>query len=299
MNEKVIGKKIKLNDFNMTYGKQEKLLNVICLFKYKKDNNIYAIYCDDSSIPYGIIYYGSAHIKGNTLIVIGSKVPNQEMLKEILFKINNNEQLENFEILELSQINLIEIVSPNKFEIKKEILQNLIDKTMPKPIVPEKKTQKKNKKPQILPILLILIVLTASLYFFIFKDNTPKENIVKSFICKKEYQSNELEAKVIEDNTYNFNQNDILQYINKSTTYKFYKEEEYYDFINKGIFYSYIPEEYINKNPEDNSLGYRIDNDTYSLIIIEKEDTTKDYFLPTEYEEVLSHYKEKGYSCTE
>jgi len=68
MNEKVFGKKIKLNDFNMTYGKQEKLLNVMCLFKYKKDNNMYAIYCDDSSIPYGIINYGTAHLKENTLI---------------------------------------------------------------------------------------------------------------------------------------------------------------------------------------------------------------------------------------
>jgi len=299
MNEKVFGKKIKLNDFNMTYGKQEKLLNVMCLFKYKKDNNMYAIYCDDSSIPYGIINYGTAHLKENTLILIGSKDPNQEMIKEILFKIENQEELENFEIQDLNTVESIEVVSPNKFEIKKEVLKNVVDKTMPKPIEKEKITEPKKKKNKLLPILLIIIVLIAAFYFMFLKDTEPKENIVKTFTCTKEYESNELEAKVIEDNTYNFNQNDILQHINKSTTYKFYKEEEYLDFINKGLFYSYIPEEYIEKTSEDNSLGYRLENDTYSLIVIEKEDTTKDYFLPTEYEEVLSYYKENGYSCTE
>ena len=89
MNKEIIGKKIKVNDFNMEFGHQAKFVNLICFYKYQKDNNLYAIYCDDTNIPYGIVNFGTAHIKGNSLIVIGSKDPNQEMIKEFTYKLSN------------------------------------------------------------------------------------------------------------------------------------------------------------------------------------------------------------------
>jgi hypothetical protein len=294
MNDKIIGKKVKLNDYNMSYGKQEKKINIICFFKYLKDNSLYAISCEDSNIPYGIVNFGSAHLKENTLIIIGSKDPNQEMIKEILFKINNDENYELYEIQDLQNVELIELVSPNKLEIKKEVLQNVVDKVIPKPvIVEETKQPTKKKKNKLLPILLLLIILGGtSFYLFSLNSLSNQNNIVKSIVCTKESESDSINAKVLEDNTYNFNHNDILEYINKSTTYKFYDEDEYLDFINKGLYYSYLPD-------ESDDGGFSLDDDTYSFTIIEKEDATIDYFLPTEYEEVLSYYKGKGYSCTE
>lgn len=291
MNENTIGKKIRLNEYNLTYGKQEKILNVVCFYKYKKDNNLYTICCEDSNIPYGIINYGSAHQKGNTLILIGLKEPKEDMIKELLFKIDKEEELDNFVIQDLKDIEMIELISPNKFEIKKEVLESIIDKTIPKPIKEEiKSIQKKKKKPTLIIVLIILFIISAFFCLFILNEKHIQDSTIKSIICKKEYNSTELEAKVIEDNTYNFNQNDKLKYINKSTTYKFYQEEEYLEFVNKGLYYSYIPEE---------NGGFSLDNDTYSLIIIEKEETNEDYFLPTEYEEVLSYYKGKDYNCKE
>lgn len=292
MNKEIIGKKIKVNDFNMEFGHQAKFVNLICFYKYQKDNNLYAIYCDDTNIPYGIINFGTAHIKGNSLIVIGSKDPNQEMIKEFTYKLSNNETLDNFEIQDITNINAIELVSTNKLEIKKEILASIVDKVIPLPKQTENqdKNSKKKKKSVLLPLLLILIFICIIAYFFFFKTNEEKDITTKMIICTRETQSTEIDAKVIEDNTYNFNPNDKLEYINKSTTYKFYNEDDYIDFIDKGLYYTYIPDE---------NGGFTLDDNSHSLKVIEKETIDEDYTLPTDYEESLKYYKEKGYSCTE
>jgi len=291
VNEKEFGKRVKLTDYTMEYGKKEKFTNILCFFKSPSDNNLYVIVVEDSNIPYGIIQYGSAHIKGNSLILIGSKNPNQEAVKELIYKIYNNEDLTNYEIKSLDEVEAIEIISPNKLEVKKEVVENIMERVMPKPKEEELKERPRKKKKSILPLLLILVVIGLVGYFMFFRNsNDDEEKIVKSIMCTKSYSSNELEALVIEDNTYNFNISDSLEFINKSTTYKFYEEAEYLDFINKGLYYSYID--------LDNG-GFTLDNDSYSLIVIEKEETETDYFLPTEYEEVLSYYKNQGYSCSE
>ena len=292
MNKEIVGKKIKVNDFNMEFGRQAKFVNLICFYKYQKDNNLYAIYCDDTNIPYGIINFGTAHIKGNSLIVIGSKDPDQEMIKEFTYKLSNNETLDNFEIQDITNINAIELVSPNKLEIKKEILASIVDKVIPKPKKVEKpvKNSSKKKKNTLLPLLLVLIFICIIVYFFVFKTNEEKDNTTKMIICTRETKSKNLAANVIEDNTYNFNPNDKLEYINKSTTYKFYSEDDYIDFIDKGLYYTYIP---------DDNGGFTLDDNNYSLKVIEKETIKDNYSLPTDYEKALKYYKEEGYNCTE
>ena len=109
-------------------------------------------------------------------------------------------------------------------------------------------------------------------------------------VCTRETKSKDIAANVIEDNTYNFNPNDKLEYINKSTTYKFYSEDDYIDFIDKGLYYKYIP---------DDNGGFTLDDNNYSLKVIEKETIKDNYSLPTDYEKALKYYKEEGYNCTE
>lgn len=291
MNDNFFGKKVRLNDYNFTYGKKEVELNIMCFFKYTKDNNLYAVCCEDSNIPYGIMNYGTAHLKGNSLIIIGCKEPLPEMIKELLFKIYNQESLEGFEIRDLSSIEMIELVSPNKFELKKEVLEGVVAKTIPKPVVVETTTIQPKKNKKTVPLILILLIMVGGIFGFLFlNSDNDEDNTVRSIMCKKEYNGVDIEAVVIEDNTYNFNGNDILEYINKSTTYKFYSEDDYLDFVNKGLYYSYIP--------SDNG-GFTLDDENFSLIIIEKEEIVGDYFLPTEYEEVLSYYKNNQYVCSE
>ena len=292
MDNKVIGKKLKVSDFNMEFGKQAKMVNLICFYKYTSDNGLYAIYCDDTNIPYGILNYGTAHIKGDSLIVIGSKNPNQEMVKEFAFKLSNNEDISNFIVQDISNINSIELVSPNKIEIKKEVLSSLVDKTISKPVVTKQPKNKNGKKKSnvLLPILIVLIFVSATIYFFFFKTKEEVINVAKSIVCNTEYRSKELEANVIEDNTYNFNQDDKLEYVNKAITYKFDNEDEYLNFFDLGLQYEYVP---------DKNEGVVQDSENYTFKVITKEVVDDDYFLPTEYEKALKYYKDKGYKCIE
>ena len=226
MNKEIVGKKIKVNDFNMEFGRQAKFVNLICFYKYQKDNNLYAIYCDDTNIPYGIINFGTAHIKGNSLIVIGSKDPDQEMIKEFTYKLSNNETLDNFEIQDITNINAIELVSPNKLEIKKEILASIVEKVIPKPKKVEKsvKNSSKKKKNTLLPLLLVLIFICIIVYFFFFKTNEEKDNTTKMIVCTRETKSKDIAANVIEDNTYNFKQNTNIFFAGQITGVEGYVE---------------------------------------------------------------------------
>ena len=80
-----------------------------------------------------------------------------------------------------------------------------------------------------------------------------------------------------------------MEYINKSTTYQFYLEDDYLDFVNRGMYYSYISDD----------GGFTLDDANYKFVVIEKEDIGSEYALPREYEGLLSYLKDEGYSCEE
>ena len=290
-----MGKKIKVNSFNLEFGKQAQITNVIAFYKYKEDNGLYAICCEDSNIKYGIVNYGSAYIKENTLIIIGLKEPKQEMVQELFFKVNEGKDLtDNFELQPLDSVEFVELVSPNKVELKGEVVEKVINETieLPQEEIKEKENTKINKKKSSLPIILILLIIigVAGYYFFILQNDNSKK-IYKSIVCTKNYRDKEYNIEVSEDNKYSFSQNDILEYVDKLSVYKFTDEDEYNDFMESGSYYKYLPEENGGITPDDNNSSFSI---------VERVDATKaDYKLPTGYEEVIKYYKKEGYTCEE
>ena len=288
-----IGKNVKLNELGLSYGTKSKMVSIIAFFKYKKDNNLYAVCVEDTNIPYGLVYYGTAHIKGDNLIVIGSKNPIQEVPQELLFKLNNNQELEDFEIQNIDNINSIELITPNKIEIKKEVVLDAIEKCVPKPVIDNdnnKGTSKVKKKNSALPLLLILIFLLLGVggYFYFFSGNDDAI-IDKSFTCTMTTYDRSINANVFEDNTYYFNNNDILEYVNISSKYTFLYEDEYNDFMDRSLYYNYL---------KDDS-GFSTNNDELSFTILERVEIDEDYSQPTNYEEALNYYKKKNYDCIE
>ena len=288
-----MGKKIKVNSFNLEFGKQAQITNVIAFYKYKEDNGLYAICCEDSNIKYGIVNYGSAYIKENTLIIIGLKEPKQEMVQELFFKINEGKDItDNFEVQSLENVEFVELVSPNKVELKGEIVEKVISETIevPQEEKVEKEKTKTNKKKSSLPLILILLIIIggASFYFFATQNNNK---VYKSIVCTKTYQDKDYNMEVSEDNKYSFSQEDILEYVDKLSVYKFTDEDEYNDFMEKSLYYNYMPKE---------NGGITPDNDNLSFSIVERVDATKSsYNLPTNYEEVIKYYKREGYTCEE
>lgn len=290
------GKTLKVAQYNLEFGKSDRFVNVFGCFKYKPNGNIYVIYTDVDT-KYPIIYYGSAHIKDTNILSMQCKdVSEQEIVKEYIYKVINNEVLENFEIFSLKNIETIELVGSNKIEVKSETIVSLVNIIIPKKEESENiktviTSKPKKKKSKTLLLLLLFILIFALIGLIYIKSLADSNTTSKKIICQKEYKHNVLNANVSEENTYNFNNKDTLETINTIMIYKF-EEQDYQKFIQEGSYYKYLP--------DDEKLGgYKQDDENYTFKIIINDSVSTSYNKPTTYEEVLSYYKSEKYTCTE
>jgi uncharacterized protein (UPF0333 family) len=292
------GKELKVTEYNLSFGTTTRKVNVFGLFRYKPNNNLYVIY-KDVNTTYNIVYYGDSHIKGNSILSLTcNKDKDEEIIKEYIFKVTEKEDLKNFEIISLDDIEEIEIISSSKLELKKEVLDSLIDLTIPKRKIEseEIKSNSKNKF-SVLKVLLYLIIIIVfvmlSSYYYINGLNSTKETVNKTITCTKSYEHSELDnVEVDEEQIFNFNNNDILENVNITTTYNFSDEDDYLSFIQEGKYYLYMPD-------SDVSGGTRQDDTNHKFIMIEQDRVDDDYNKPIYYEEVLSYYKSEDFSCVE
>ena len=288
------GKEMKVIEYNLTYGNNTRQVNVLGCFRYKKNNNLYIVYSDTTS-NYSIIYYGSSHIKDKSVLSMACKdIMDEDIIKEYIYKITNKEELSDFEIISLDNIEGIEIISSNKLEIKKEVLNQLVELTIPKKETLEKdeKTSTKKKKSKVLPLVLVLLIISigASAYFFLLPKTELESD--KIITCTKTYKHNVLKANIAEEQKFNFNHKDCLESVDISEIYTFTTEEEYLDFINNGTYYKYMPDSTVEG-------GWDKDDEKHIFKTYRKERIKPGYKKPTEYEEVLSYYKLENYSCSE
>ena len=293
------GKELKVAEYNLTFGKNARMINVFGIFKYKANNNLYIIYADVNT-TYNVVRYGSSHLKDKTALSMQTnREKDLEIVKEYIFKVINKESLDDFEIIKLDNIEEVEIIGSNMLEIKKEVLQSLIDLTIPKREIKEdvdKEHNKKNKKGCSVKFLLcfvvILVILGGGYYYFMIASRDL--DVFKRIICTKTYSHDELEdVNVDEERTFNFNNRDILESVDVNKLYNFSDEDSYLDFINRGLYYKYMPSD------DDSEGGWSKDDSLHTFKTIEKERVDTSYNKPTNYENVFSYYKDEGYNCSE
>lgn len=292
------GKVLKVVEYNLTFGATDRYVNVYGVFKYTKNNNLYIIYSDPNP-TYNYISYGSSYIKNNSILSLATtKKEEEEIVKEYIFKIINQEPTKDFEFISLDSIEEIEIIGSNKIEVKEEVLKSLINLTIPKPKKEEIENQSikpKKKKFHKITFLLLIILIGGSIYFFMTKNNdktTEVKDSIKTFICTKEYQSNTLDAKIKEENTYHFSLQENLEYIEGTKEYQFSSKDSYQDFIQNGTFNKYIEED-----EKNSSFSQDEENNIFKTNL--KTIVDSSYNKPTNYEEALSREKADGYSCQE
>lgn len=289
------GKELKVVEYNLTFGKNARMVNVFGCFRYKENNSLYIIYADVNT-KYNIVYYGSSHVKNDSILSMQcNNKKDEEIIKEYIFKVTNKEKLDDFEIIPLEKIEGVEIISSNKLEIKKEVLDSLTELTIPKKEIPKeevKEKPKKKKSSKLLMFLIMIILIGGGVYLY-FNTMNKEESVAKIIVCTKTYKHNELEANVSEEQTFNFNNQDTLESIDIVQAYKFMTEDSYLDFINKGLYYKYMPDE------DDANGGYKFYDDSYTYQMTMKEYVDIAYDKPTNYEDVLAYYKDDGYSCNE
>lgn len=292
------GKVLKVVEYNLEFGKQARMVNVFGVFRYLSNNNLYIIYRDVLQ-DYNYVSYGSSHVKGDTVLSMScNKEQDEEIIKEYIYKVTNKEKLSNFEIIDLSKITSIEIISSNNLEIKQSVLTDLIKLTIPqekhKEVLTDKRMSKKRSSVKTLLVLLVLTLLFGGGFYFYSSLNSSDTKIDKNIVCTINYPHDEIASvTVFEEETFYFGNDDLLQTIKKNTRYKFSDEEEYLNFINKGLYYKYMPE------TSDNNGGWSSDDDKLEFKMIEKNNITESYSGATEYEDVLAEAKSDGYTCSE
>lgn len=292
------GKVLKVVEYNLEFGKQARMVNVFGVFRYLSNNNLYIIYRDVLQ-DYNYVSYGSSHVKGDTVLSMScNKGQDEEIIKEYIYKVTNNEKLSNFEIIDLSKITGVEIISSNNLEIKQSVLADLIKLTIPqekhKEVLTDKRTSKKRSPVKTLLVLLVLILLLGGWFYFYSSLNSSDTKIDKNIVCTINYPHDEIASvTVFEEETFYFGNNDLLQTIKKNTRYKFSDEEEYLNFINKGLYYKYMP------NADGDNGGWSSDDDKLEFKMIEKNNITESYSGATKYEDVLAEAKSDGYTCSE
>ena len=294
----MIGKLLKVKQYNLEFGSRDRFVNVLGCFKYRPNGNVYIIYSDVDT-KYNIIYYGSGHLKEDSVLCMPCRDKSEEeVIKEYIFKMIQKENMDNFEMFSLENVENIEIIASSKFEVKPEILTNLIDIIMPESVVEEvpkeevkevTNKEKKSSKSILMILLIVFVLLVCGCYFLV--GSMSKDTTEKNIICIKSYQHNKLVAKVEETNKYNFNINDKLESINTTMIYQF-DETNYQQFIMKGTYYKYMPS-------SDAEGSWDKDDAEYIFKVMTKIEVNTSYNKPTNYEEVLSYYKSEGYTCTE
>ena len=292
------GKELKVVEYDLKFGQKPRMVNVFGVFKYRPNNNLYVIYADVDT-TYSYVSYGSSHVKNDSVLSMScNKDKDEEIIKEYIFKVTKKEKLDDFEMISLDNITDIEIISSNNLEIKKEVMNKLVDLTIPKKKEEKKEVKKTSKKKsrfgcKIL-IFLFLILLVAGAFYFYTKPKGNDNDVAKNIVCTKTYAHEELEGvSVDEEKTFNFNNSDSLLEVDAVTLYRFDSEENYLNFINKALYYKYMPD------GSDTTGGWTPDDEAHTFKMIEKIEVDEGYDDSTNYEEVLAVSRKDGYTCNE
>ena len=295
------GKELKVAELELKFGGQPRLVNVFGVFRYKPNNGLYVIYADVGT-TYDYVCYGSSHVKNDSILCMSSnKDEDIEAVKEYIFKVTSGEELSDYEIIPLDNIKEIEIISSKNFEIKREVLNVLIDKTIPKKEIKEEdkvssnNNVKKKKSPiKTLLVLLLLLIVVGFGYMF-FMSSTNNEKVVKVINCKKTYNHDKLDNVVVdEEKEFTFNNYDKLSRLNITTYFNFNTEDDYYDFINKSLDLRYTPQ-----SNKDTIVTSKHDDQNHKYIVYEKISIDESYDDSIEYEEILSVNTKDNYNCEE
>ena len=282
----MIGKKIRINDYKFTYGKEVMYVNVYGAFKSGKSGNKYVIYSyiDDVNKK-NKLYYGSVFVRNNELVVMLSKDTKEDSVKEFTTDILSDKNEDNYEIISLKDIDSIQIIddAPVSFDVD---INKLYDKTMPKVKV-TKKEDKTKKRVSIGYIFLILFIIVVALFFFVNPEVLKGKD--KEYTCTKSYTHEKLPANINEKVELVFTSKNVISTINITSDYVFNDTDYYKEFRDNSYFYQYI----------EKGDTYKFDDDNYTYRLFSKIDTSNDYFMPSKLEELLTYYKDKGYSCKE
>lgn len=284
------GKTLRVIELEKKIEEKEHMLDVYAVFKDLKYGNVYTIYKDNNDITSDVLHYASSHFKQSTLVVLDVKEKGkvEELVKELVWNILNNVNSNDFEMLDLKDIDRVEIIGSNTLKVKDEVLSTLKKLCIPK-VKQTNDEQKIKSSAWILALGFTIAIGIASYFVITHKEEFKPETF--NLICTKEYEDDELNAKVDYNDTLIFNTNYELVERNIIMLYTFNSTDSYNEYKRLGLYYK------INPVSSSSKMEY-IDDDINNIFTIKESVTTeKEYFEATEYSEVVDRMNFNNYKC--
>lgn len=288
-----MGKTIKVSEFDLKFGQDDHKVDVYAVFKEKNRSDILAIYSDRNDSDKDTLHYASVHLKNDALVFIDVK-DKSEIVKEYTWKLLNSKENENFETIDISKYEKVEIVSSNELLVKSEVIKKLFDLTIPKEESKHEKKKVKNKMSSSSKILLTgfsLAILVAISFVVINKDLILGTNI--KYTCTNSYLDTTLGSNKQEIEYLTFNFNDELTTRTMIIRYTFDNKEDYDDYVNEGVYYKYEP------TFEKSKVEYKKDDSKFSFDIIEEVVIDEFYNGDNTKDKLINNLTNNNYHCVD
>ena len=279
MNGKVL--KVSSNDL---YGNvDDRKVSVFAAFNHLKYMNRYVIFSFLDEYNKKKLYFGSVHLKDNSLVVFSIKDNNSINFvnKFITDYMSNKVDSNEFQIIDISNAEKIELVAFNTIDF--EYLEQLDQMSIKREISNITDDTKSGNKGFLYVLLILLIGIAGGLTYLYFNPDTLTVEL-KKLECNMEGFNKSIELNYSSSLEAKFDKEDKLNSINKVDIYKFENEEEYIQF---------------KENNKERLLGikdggYTYDDDNLTLKVIYSDDLIID-----SYDEVYEYVENEGYSCIE
>jgi len=276
------GKILKISNNDLNGNVDDRKIAVFAAFNHVKYMNKYVIFTYEEEFDKHKLYYGSLHLKNNSLVVFSVNEATKKYIDAFIDSyLTSTLNPDEYQIIDISKIEKAELVSYNEKDFDK---LNELDKLSITRIVPNTEESSTNKKNIFLYFLLIIMILLLAgvtyLYFFPEKFTTELNQLE----CHAQLYNENIQMKYDSTKIYKFNKENIVKATNVTDTYTFTDSNGYLDFKNNNQESEYF-----------HVFGqYKYNDDNLTLQLFYEESSLIDNF-----EELKSYMKSEGYTCQE
>lgn len=198
---------------NDLYGHvDDRQVVVFAAFIHKKYMNKYAIFVFQNEYHQNKLYYGSIHVKENSLVIFKVKPDLKNIFDDFLQQYTNGNLLD-YELIDISNLNKLEIVGYNDMPYDKIIL--LDDLSIPKAKVEIKQDNSSHSTFKLIIPIVILIIGAIAAYVFL----TPSLLEKRVLVCSRDNYHDEMRL--------NFQEKLLITFTGKNHLKQYLVEENY------------------------------------------------------------------------
>ncbi len=277
----MFGKIVKIFSNDLYGNPDDRKLVIFAAFEHKKYMNKYCIFAIEGEYANKKLYYGSIHIKDNTIVIFSVADNDKKWVDEFVTeylssKLNDKE----YSLIDIANLDRAELISSTEVECDN---LNTLDSISIKRVAPTTEETTKNSKSGLKFLLVLFILLGIGItYLYLNPDILTLK--LKMLNCTKSEFNNNISMRYNIEKNIRFDKDEVPSTIEVIETYKFASGEEYTDFKdnNKESIY-------FKKDGE-----YKYIDSSNELKVFYNETTIID-----NYKEMYNYLKKEGYTCQE